>query len=232
LIIRTLQQIETEEREIISLQEKSILGEMKARGLIEKSTVIGFVCPDKGHTHSIRKIDNVWVETEEDPEVYLAVVLERVVRSTKRFIIIYGGRGSGKSVGVVDIRLIHARDDGEKTYFLREYQSSIKSSVKSLIKDEAIRLEFPEFEDMHNSVNCNEEEVFAFAGLARNVQSIKSAHGFDCYAVEESQFITTESLTDLTPTLRQKPRKGLPQETEEFIDDSGVSLIFVADLID
>jgi len=228
--LTTLAQLEAEERQIIGLQEKSILNEMKSRGLVEKSTVIGFVCPDKGHTHSIRKIDNKWVETEDDPEVYLAAVLERVVRSTKRFIIIYGGRGSGKSVGVVDIRLIHAKDSGEKTYFLREYQSSIKASVKSLIKDEAERLEFNEFEDMHNSVNCNEVEVFAFAGLARNVQSIKSAHGFDCYAVEESQFITSESLTDLTPTLRKKPKKGLPTELEEFVDDSGVSMIFVANL--
>jgi len=226
--LRTLQQIEAEEMQIVSLQEKSLLNEMKSRGLIEKSTVIGFVCPEKGHTHSIRKIDNVWVESEEEPEVYLALVLERVVRSNKRFIIVIGGRGSGKSVGVVDIRLIDARDNLNKTYFLREFQSSIKSSVKSLIKDESERLEFTEFEDMHNSVNCNDEEVFAFAGLSRNVDSIKSAHGFTCFSVEESQFITSDSLTALTPTVRQKPRKGLPEELEEVIDDHGVSMIFVA----
>ena len=56
--------------------------------------------PEHGHTHSIQKSGNDWTVTTDEPDVYLASKLERVVKSTKRFIIIEGGRGSGKSVGV------------------------------------------------------------------------------------------------------------------------------------
>jgi len=214
--------------EEMSKRKAAIVHELKLRGGYEQSTVVGLVLPDGTHTHSIKKVDGVWQATLDEPEVYLASVLERAIKTNKRFIIIYGGRGSGKSVGVADIRLIAARDNGEKTYCLREYQSSIKASVHSLLQEEVKRLEFGEFEVLANSFNCNGDEVFNFAGLARNVESIKSAHGFKCFSVEEAQFISSSSLKELTPTARNKPKKGLPTELEEVIDDNGVSIVFVA----
>jgi len=195
----------------------------------ESSTVVGFVCPEKGFTHAIKKLGNDWTITQDEVEVYLPAKLEKVLTSDKRFIIVIGGRGSAKSVGVADICLIDAKDTGAKTYCLREYQSSIKNSVHSLLKEELKRLEFEGFEVQQSSIFHNGTEAFQFAGLARNVDSIKSAHGFKRYSIEEAQFITKDSLTALTPTARKKPKKGLPGAMEEVgADDPNVSMVFIA----
>lgn len=210
----------------------AVLEKRRQLSLVKNSrnTIIGFVHPEHGHTHSIQKSGNHWNVTTEEPDVYLAAKLERVVKSNKRFIIIIGGRGSGKSVGVADIGLIKAKDEGIKTYCLREYQSSIKNSVQSLLTEETKRLEFEGFVAQGSSLLYNGEEMFQFAGLARNVDSIKSAHGFGCYQIEESQFISHSSLTALTPTARNKPNKGLPKaKAEKEIDIfNKVSMFFIA----
>ncbi|PHR99257.1 MAG: PBSX family phage terminase large subunit [Blastopirellula sp.] len=212
----------------VKKRKTAIVRELKKRGELDTGTVVGFVCPEKGLTHALRKIEGQWVASIESPDVYLPAKMERVLTTKKRFVILIGGRGSAKSVGGVDICMIDAKDDGDKTYFLREYQSSIKNSVHSLITEEAKRLEFSEFNTTQNSISCNDEEVFSFAGLARNVDSIKSAFGFKRYSIEEAQFITEDSLMALTPTAREKPKKGLPSEEAEMVVDSGVSMLFIA----
>jgi len=211
--------------------------ELRRRVRVEKSsrkTRIGFVCPDNGHTHTIHKVNGKWVKTKLEADLYLAAMLERAVLSTKRFIIILGSRGSTKSVAVADLDLIAAKDDGDKTYCLREYQSSIENSVQSLLAEEVERLEFDDFEVMGKTMLHKGKKVFQFAGLARNVDSIKSAHGFKRYSIEEAQFISSQSLTALTPTARNKPNKGLPmtlkaiKQLEEDDPFAGVSMTFVA----
>ena len=209
-----------------------VRAELIKRGALEASTVIGIVSPNKGLTHCIKKQKGVWVKTIDLPEVYLPQKLEKALTSSKRFIVIMGGRGSAKSVGGVDICLIDGKDTGAKTYFLREYQSSIKQSVHNLIKSEIERLEFDGFDVRQTSIEKAGEEIFAFSGIARNTDSIKSAHGFKRFLVEEAQFMTSESLDALTPTLRNKPNKGLPKrfsdEITEIVSDPGVSLMFLA----
>jgi len=179
-------------------------------------TVVGLVCPDKGLTHSVVNEDDEWVHTDLPPDIYLPAKLEPVLKSKKRFIIVIGGRGSSKSVSIADICLIDAKHNGNKTYCLREYQSSIKNSVYNLLKEEYERLEFKGFDSQTASIRYKGKDVFQFAGIAKNVDSIKSAHGFKRFCVEEGQFISEESLTTLTPTARAKPHKGLPGEVSEL----------------
>lgn len=202
------------------------LSEEKARR--EKRTVVGIVDPIKGHTHSVTLLKGEWVLTNKEPDAYLAAKLEPVLKSFKRYIIVIGGRGSSKSVGVADITLFDAVDNGAKTYCLREYQSSIKNSVHSLLKDEISRLELKGFDTQQNTIKYKDVEAFEFAGLARNVDSIKSAHGFKRFVIEESQFISQDSLDTLTPTARKKPQKGLPSDTQEEESVNDVSMVFIA----
>ena len=155
----------------IERRKQAIRAELIRRGQLKISTVIGFVDPAKGLTHQM-KHDGQWIETTDPPDVLLPVALERVVRSDKRFIVVFGGRGSAKSVGIADSRMVAARDLNVKTYFLREYQSSIKQSVYSLIKSEIERLEFSEFQTKFNSFELGDEEIFAFSGIARNTATI------------------------------------------------------------
>lgn len=195
---------------------------------LANATVVGILHPQKGHVRTIFKIGKDWQETDREPTVYIPEKLERVIKSNKRFIVVIGGRGSGKSVGVADICLIDAKDSGAKTYCLREYQTSIKNSIFSLLKEEISRLELPGFEILETSIKRNSADLFQFAGLARNVDNIKSAHGFKRYQIEEAQFISDDSLTALTPTARKKPKKGMPCELEESQPEAdNVSMVFI-----
>lgn len=214
-----------------SLQLRA-LAETESRRRVDEApnTVVGIVHPDGSLIHALINDDGRWVETDITPDVYIAEKLERVLKSNKRFIIVIGGRGSSKSVGIADICLIGANDDNTKTYCLREYQSSIKNSVHSLLKSEIERLEFTGFDTQAQSILRGAEDVFQFAGIARNVDSIKSAHGFKRFYIEEAQFVSQDSLDVLTPTARNKPNKGLPQSKAELKDDNyeGVSMYFIA----
>lgn len=205
-----------------------LMEESQRKEALKTSTCFGFVDPEKGFTHALKMHKGVWSVTQDEPDCYLPAKSEKIVTTEKRFVIIIGGRGSGKSVGAVDIALADARDNLAKTYCLREYQSSIKSSIHSLLKDEINRLEFEDFDILDKSIGYKDQPAFEFAGLSRNVDSIKSAHGFKRFLIEESQFITQDSLRALTPTARNKPNKGLPGDIGEAINKNNVSMIFVA----
>ena len=80
------------------------------------SSVFGIVHPDGTHLRSIECIGGEWVEVSKDRPVtfYTAEKLERAVTSKKRFVVVVGGRGSMKSVGVVDITLAGVMDQSDK----------------------------------------------------------------------------------------------------------------------
>lgn len=203
------------------------------RRMSSRYTVVGLVCPTDGHTHSLSNKTGSWAASKEPPTCYLAKKLEPVLTSKKRYIVIYGGRGSSKSIGGHNICIFDAKDNGIKTYCLREYQSSIESSVYSLIKAEIERLEFSGFEVLSNTIKYNGNDVFKFAGLSRNISSIKSSHGFGRYIVEEAEFLSDDSIQKFTPTARNKARAGLPLTADQIkkLDDDddldGVSMMFI-----
>ncbi len=226
------------ERAELELQAAAVI-ELQRRESAKK-TVFGIVCPEKGFLYSITKKGSKWVKVKDKPSIYIAKKLELVIKSTKRFIIVIGGRGSAKSVGIADISIADTKDNKSKTYFLREFQASIKNSVHSLIKSEIDRFKFDGFEVLNQSIGFNDETAFEFAGLSRNIDSVKSTHGFKRFVVEESQFISQASLDALTPTIRKKPKNGLPDkfrskkeilaDIEESAGNEDVSIIFIANV--
>lgn len=202
------------------------------------NTVFGIVCPQKGHLYNLMFTNGDWVRTDVvKADVYIAAKLECVLKSRKRFIVVVGGRGSGKSVQVLDIAMAGVKDLGDKVYCLREFQNSLEDSVHSLITTEYGRLGFEGFSTQNNIIFHESGGEFKFKGLARNPASIKSAAGFRRFLVEEAQTISKESLEQLTPTARNKARAGLPlkflvdteeQENEHISDINQVQLIFIA----
>jgi phage terminase large subunit len=136
------------------------------------------------------------------PKMRIPRKLLPLIKKKKRFKIIIGGRGSGKSHTVADICLMDAQTKGIKTGCFREFQNSISDSVYSLLTDEIERLELQGFEIQNNHILRNGQEAFTFKGLARNPESIKSMHGYERFFVEEAQTISSKSLKMLTPTLR------------------------------
>ena len=222
-------------RKHLELQAAAAL-EIKRRKSAEK-TVFGIVCAKKGHLYSIVRKGSTWNKTKDKPDIYIAKKLERVITTNKRFVVILGGRGSTKSVGAVDISIADAKDTGARTYCLREFQASIKNSVHSLIKSEIHRFGFEGFNVLNQSIGFKDEPAFEFAGLSRNIDSVKSTHGFKRFIVEEAQFMSQASLDALTPTIREKPKNGLPNKfksEEEIMRDIAsnpeldkVSIVFI-----
>jgi len=196
------------------------------------STVFGVVHPDGTLLRSIECIDGRWVEVDKQPTIYTAEKLERAITTEKRFVVIIGGRGSMKSVGVIDIMLSGIVDRGDKVYFLREYQESISDSVHALNKDEIDRLSLDGFTIQENAIYHSGGGIAKYKGLSRNPASIKSAAGFRRFMVEEAATLSENSITQLTPTARKKAKFGLPMDIakQEDEDDifSGVQMFFVA----
>ena len=126
-----------------------------------------------------------------------------LVQKPKRFKVIIGGRGSGKSHTVADICLMDAQTKRIKTGCFREFMNSIEDSVYSLLCGEIERLELQGFDTQNNKIKIGNDSMFTFKGLARNPESVKSMHGYKRFVIEEAQTISKKSLELLTPTLRE-----------------------------
>ncbi len=137
------------------------------------------------------------------PKLKVAKPLRAFVEKKKRFKIVIGGRGSSKSMTIADLCLMDAQMHSIKTVCFREYQKSIDDSVHALLTAEIDRLELEGFKCQNNAILYNGKEMFKFGGMARNVEGIKSMHGFNRAWVEEAQTMSYKSLQILTPTIRE-----------------------------
>ena len=194
------------------------------------STVFGIVRVDGSLKYCLERVDGKWVETDRPHDMLLAEKLERALVSTKRFVVIVGGRGSGKSVGVIDISLAGIMDNADKVFYLREYQESIAESVHSLNKYEIERFKLEGFRSTDSAIYHKGGGEGKYRGLARNPDSIKSAAGFRRFVIEEAATLSKVSIQALTPTARNQPKAGLPTEIVEHEEDAlkNVQIIFVA----
>jgi len=138
------------------------------------------------------------------PDLELPRKLGPLITTPKRFKVIYGGRGGGKSQGIAKILLMKAQTEGLKIGCFREFYKSIEDSVYSLLLSEIDKLELQGFSHTNSTIreSINGGE-FKFDGLARNPTSIKSKEGFNIFWVEEAQTLSKISLELLTPTLRE-----------------------------
>ena len=194
-------------------------------------TIIGLVSPDGDLVKCLQKQSGHWVEVDDEPQAYFPEKLEKVFTNPKRFIILIGGRGSGKSLSIADLACVEMHDEGLSWMCLREFQSSISDSVHSLIKDETKRLELDKFNVTDTTISSRAGGRARFAGIARNPESIKSAAGFNTFWSEEAQSLSEDSLKTLTPTARNKATKGLPNKLEEVEEVNALEksrLIFTA----
>lgn len=172
----------------------------------QEKTVYGIFRPSPNgpeHVRSIQEQNGEYVETDKPYVVTVPEKLERLITTKKRFKIPFGGRSGAKSNTIGAILAAQAKDYGIKSLCLRELQNSIEDSVHALIKSEIERFGFEGFETTNSAIRLNEEDVFKFKGLARNPDSVKSMFGFKRSWVEEAQSLSQDSITMLTPTIRE-----------------------------
>lgn len=122
-----------------------------------------------------------------------------------RHIAIHGGRGSGKSHSVARALLTRGVQKKLRILCVREIQESIKQSIKQLLDDCIASMELGEFYHSTESEIVGENGTqFIFAGLLRNIDSIKSKEGVDVCWVEEAQSVSQRSIDVLVPTIRKQ----------------------------
>ena len=128
-----------------------------------------------------------------------------VYTTKKRYINIYGGRGSAKSWGIADFLIIKGYEKTLRILCTREVQNSIKDSVHKLLSDRIEALGLSSFYKItdKNIKGLNGTE-FIFKGLYRNVVDIKSTEGISICWCEEAQSISRYSLDVLKPTIRKE----------------------------
>lgn len=118
--------------------------------------------------------------------------------------VLYGGRSSSKSWEFAGMAAFIS--SAYKTRFLcvRRYQNKIKDSVYTLIKNQIDNFKFTGFDVQASSIFHSNGSEFAFYGIERNVDEIKSFEGADVLWIEEAHNLTKEQWDILEPTIRKE----------------------------
>lgn len=124
----------------------------------------------------------------------------------RRFKIMHGGRGGGKSHTVAQVLLMLATQRRLRVLCVREVQKSLAESSMQVLRDYIERLGLaPYFEVLKTEIRCRlTGSTFGFSGLKdHTADSIKSWEGADIVWVEEAHSVTAHSWNILIPTIRK-----------------------------
>ena len=124
----------------------------------------------------------------------------------RRYKVMHGGRGGGKSHGVAEVLLDMAARNPLRILCAREVQKSMRDSVHRLLKDKVVKLGLQGFyEVLDNEIRGANGSLFLFSGLqSHTVDSIKSFEGVDIVWVEEAHGVSKKSWDVLIPTIRKE----------------------------
>lgn len=124
----------------------------------------------------------------------------------KRYKVMHGGRGGGKSWAVARGLLMQAMDRPLRILCAREVQKSMRDSVHRLLKDQIVALGMEDFyEVLDTEIRGENGSLIVFTGLqSHTVDSIKSYEGVDIVWVEEAHGVSKKSWETLTPTIRKE----------------------------
>lgn len=125
----------------------------------------------------------------------------------KRRIIIYGGRGSGKTRTITAWLTEMARHQTERVLCLREVLKSIDDSSYQELVDEINRKPWAdEFRCINNKISVpNKKSTFKFEGMRTNAsQNLKAKAGSTKAWVDEAETVSRDAWDALFPTMRKK----------------------------
>lgn len=126
------------------------------------------------------------------------------VQKRKRIKIALGGRGGSKSVAVAQA-VLHRAYFGARIACIREFQNSIDNSVYPLLCRTIVELGLQDeflVRDTYIEHPASGGYIF-FAGVARNIDSIKGFDNVDVAWFEEAAKASAESLQKLPPSIRK-----------------------------
>lgn len=139
------------------------------------------------------------------PQVPLQIPVKLLpILQPRRFKVMHGGRGGGKSHTVAQVLVMMAMQRKLRILCVREVQKSVAQSSMQVIKDYIERLGLGAwFAVLKTEIRCLlTGSTFNFSGLKdHTADSIKSFEGGDIVWVEEAHSVTSHSWTILIPTI-------------------------------
>jgi len=121
-------------------------------------------------------------------------------------IVIIGGRGSGKSIGVGDVLTFEMDTKAYDIYCLREFQDSLSDSVHKVFKGSINdRMKLEGWDIQQNTVIAPNGASTTYKGANRNPDSVQSAQGYLRSWFEEAHRASQESIDKLLPTIIRNP---------------------------
>lgn len=122
----------------------------------------------------------------------------------KRYKVLWGGRGAGRSWGVARALLIIGAQRPIRVLCAREFQNSISESCHKVLSDQIPKLKLDHFYDIQKQgIYGANGTSFSFEGIKNNTTRIKSYEGVDYCWVEEAVKVSKTSWDILIPTIRK-----------------------------
>lgn len=118
--------------------------------------------------------------------------------------VLRGGRASSKSWEFAGMAAFIGQNYKTRFLCVRRFQNKIKESVYTLIKNQIDNFQLTGYDVRASEIlNANGSE-FAFYGIERNTDEIKSFEGADVLWIEEAHNLTSEQWEILEPTIRKE----------------------------
>lgn len=149
--------------------------------------------------------------------------IHKYVFGPQRYFLEYGGRGSGKSVGLTEGLVLLADMAKHKILCAREIQNSISDSVHAQLETHIDNLNLKKrFVVTKNAIrNRATGSEFLYRGLRANVSAVKSLADIDICFVEEAQSVSAASWKVLLPTIRNPGSRFImacnPENEDDFL---------------
>lgn len=155
-------------------------------------------------------------------KIFINSKIKKLLTSKKRFLVLWGGRGSGKSYDVSDILIIKSLTENSIIILcVKQTQTSIKDSVYGLLKqriyDHNLESYF-EFTDaeIRNKITGSK---FIFKGLQAPENTLKSLSNIKYCWIEEGQTALEETWRILTPSIRAEGSQIFVTFNPRYEDD-------------
>src|ERR1700683_1098564 len=128
----------------------------------------------------------------------------RCLFEPRRYKILWGGRGAGRSWGIARALLLIGTERPIRVLCARELQNSISDSVHKLLSDQIDALGLASFYEIQKQgIYGSNGTAFSFEGIKNNTTKIKSYEGVDYCWVEEAVKVSRASWGILIPTIRK-----------------------------
>lgn len=128
----------------------------------------------------------------------------QLVYNYGRYRVLYGGRASSKTHEFAGVAAKIAAEHRTRFLCVRRFQNKIKESVYTVIRNKIDDLMLKGFDVQAANIYHKNGSEFAFYGIERNVDEIKSFEGADILWIEEAHNLTKEQWEILEPTIRKE----------------------------